>query len=132
MRVMQPTSVACRKPCSVNMTGRGRAPLRVQASVTLEKASLDMNTMSPLHDRILVKPIEEEAKTAGGILLPKGPPKANSDAHFGTVVAVGSEVELPLKSGDAIVYQKYAMAEVEVPDGQLVFVAQKSVIGKLE
>lgn len=32
----------------------------VRASVTIEKASLDMNTMSPLHDRILVKPIEEE------------------------------------------------------------------------
>ena len=98
----------------------GRSSLRIRASVTIEKASLDMNTMSPLHDRILVKPIEEEQvdsvvvlmisqqwrtrmscqpcrqlamphvitpvqKTAGGILLPKGPPKANSDAHFGTV-----------------------------------------------
>jgi chaperonin GroES len=85
--------------------------------------------MSPLHDRILVKPIEEEAKTAGGILLPKGPPKANSDAHFGTVISMGEGVELPLKKGDNIVYQKYAMAEVEVPDGDLVFVAQKSVMG---
>lgn len=86
-------------------------------------------------------------KTAGGILLPKGPPKANSDAHFGTVgahlcaqlfqhrvvtrrclnhaklfchftqvIAMGSEVDLPLKKGDAIVYQKYAM--VRLPSGE--------------
>ena len=75
---------------------------------------------------------------------------------------MGSEVDLPLQKGDAIVYQKYAMvrfpcgernsecvgrlfvplrqpfphsraqAEVEVPDGELVFVAQKSVMGKME
>lgn len=88
--------------------------------------------MSPLHDRILVKPIEQEVKTAGGILLPKGPPKANSDAHFGTVIAMGEGVDLPLQKGDAIVFQKYAMAEIEVPDGDLVFVAQKSVMGKME
>lgn len=91
-----------------------------------------MNTMSPLHDRILVKPVEEEKKTAGGILLPKGPPKANSDAHFGLVIAIGEEVDIPVAKGDTIVYQKYAMAEVEVPDGELVFVAQKSVMGKVE
>ena len=80
------------------------------------------------------------------------------------VIAMGSEVDLPLQKGDAIVYQKYAMvrspcgernsecvgtgkalvplrqsfphsraqAEVEVPDGELVFVAQKSVMGKME
>jgi hypothetical protein len=41
--------------------------------------------MAPIHDRVLIKPMEEEQKTAGGILLPKGPPKANSDAHFGEV-----------------------------------------------
>ena len=102
------------------------------------------NTLSDCH-------IISLQKTAGGILLPKGPPKANSDAHFGTVgavcsavpalcppkclstpnhnftiygtgtspfiqlnatmqvIAMGSEVDLPLQKGDAIVYQKYAM-----------------------
>mmetsp|Transcript_34632 Transcript_34632/g.76977 ORF Transcript_34632/g.76977 Transcript_34632/m.76977 type:complete len:140 (-) Transcript_34632:377-796(-) len=109
-----------------------RVQLRVQASVTAEKASLDLGKMSPLHDRILVKPIEEEPKTAGGILLPKGAPKANSDAHFGEVIAIGEEVDLPIQKGDKVVFNKYAMAEVEVQEGMLVFVAQKSVLGKLE
>jgi co-chaperonin GroES (HSP10) len=137
--------------------------------------------MQPLHDRLLIKPYEEEAvsegagsgnrvskaagsigrawrhphpqsatlnltptrhprpprpsppqKTAGGILLPSAPPKANSDAHFGEVLAVGEAVKLEVKAGDMIVYNKYAMAEVEVPEGVVVFVAEKSVLGKLE
>ncbi|KIY99529.1 chaperonin 11 [Monoraphidium neglectum] len=88
--------------------------------------------MQPLHDRLLIKPYVEEAKTAGGILLPSAPPKANSDAHFGEVIAVGESVQLQVQPGDMIVYNKYAMAEVEVPEGEVVFVAEKSVLGKLE
>ncbi|KAG1666880.1 hypothetical protein FOA52_013513 [Chlamydomonas sp. UWO 241] len=91
-----------------------------------------MNKMTPLHDRVLVKPIEEERVSPGGIVLPKGPPKQNSDAHYGTVISIGESVDLKLVKGDSIVYQKYAMAEVEVPDGELVFVAQKSIMGKME
>ncbi|KAG2434185.1 hypothetical protein HXX76_007911 [Chlamydomonas incerta] len=124
--------------------------------------------MTPIHDRVLIRPIEEEQKTAGlgrveysvcfcfplsrvwptlnlylhvieeeqktagGILLPKAPPKANSDAHIGEVLAIGSEVTLSLAKGDMVVYQKYAMAEVEVKEGQIIFVAEKSIMGKLE
>lgn len=104
----------------------------VRASVTAERASLDIRKMSPIHDRVLVKPIEEETRTPGGILLPKGPPKAPSDAHFGEVIAVGELVTLSIKEGDVVIYQKYAMAEVEVPEGQILFIAQKSILGMLE
>lgn len=93
---------------------------------------MDISKMSPIHDRVLVKPIEEEARTPGGILLPKGPPKANSDAHIGEVIAVGDEVDLPVAKGDMIVFQKYAMAEVEIKEGQILFVAQRSILAKLE
>lgn len=48
------------------------------------------------------------------------------------VLAVGDEVDLPIKAGDMILFQKYAMAEVEVKEGQILFVAQKSVVAKLE
>nr|7EKQ_P Chain P, Chaperonin 11 [Chlamydomonas reinhardtii] len=102
------------------------------ASVTAEKAALDITKMTPIHDRVLIRPIEEEQKTAGGILLPKAPPKANSDAHIGEVLAVGSDVTLAVAKGDMVVFQKYAMAEVEVKEGQIIFVAEKSIMGKLE
>lgn len=48
------------------------------------------------------------------------------------VLAVGSEVKLSVKAGDKVVFNKYAMAEVEVPDGDIIFVAEKSILGKLE
>lgn len=99
--------------------------------MTAERASLDLAKMAPIHDRILIKPTVDEPKTAGGILLPKGPPKGNSDAHIGEVIAIGEEVDLPLQKGDMVIYQKYAMAEVEVPDGEVIFVAQKSILAKL-
>lgn len=41
-------------------------------------------------------------------------------------------MKLEVSPGDMIVYNKYAMAEVEVPAGEVVFVAEKSVLGKLE
>lgn len=88
--------------------------------------------MQPLSDRILIRPFEDEPKTAAGILLPKGPPKQGGDAHFGEVLAVGDDVKLGVKVGDHVVFNKYAMAEVEVPDGEVLFVAEKSVIGVME
>jgi chaperonin GroES len=48
------------------------------------------------------------------------------------VLAKGEAVKLDVAPGDTIVYNKYAMAEVEVPEGEVVFVAEKSVLGKLE
>ncbi|KAI8468032.1 MAG: chaperonin 11 [Monoraphidium minutum] len=121
------------RSCSSYGARSGARPqLQVVRSVTAERASLDLSKMQPLHDRLLIKPYEDELKTAGGILLPAGPPKANSDAHFGEVLAVGEQVQLKVSPGDMVVYNKYAMAEVEVPAGEVVFVAEKSVIGKLE
>ncbi|GBF90435.1 chaperonin [Raphidocelis subcapitata] len=99
---------------NASASGSSRPSLLVR-SVTAERASLDLSK-----------------KSAGGILLPSGPPKANSDAHFGEVLAVGEDVELKVSPGDFVVFNKYATAAVEVPEGEVVFVAEKSVIGTLE
>lgn len=45
---------------------------------------------------------------------------------------MGGDVKLQLATGDMVVFQKYAMAEVEVKEGQILFVAEKSIMGKLE
>lgn len=47
------------------------------------------------------------------------------------VIAVGNEVKLPLAKGDKVIYQRYATAEVEVPEGTVYFVAEKSIMAKL-
>lgn len=45
---------------------------------------------------------------------------------------MGEDVKLPIKKGDTIVFQKYAVAEVEVPAGNVLFVAEKSIMAILE
>ena len=86
--------------------------------------------MAPLGDRILVRPREADAKSAGGVLLSSSA-GSMQDALVGTVVAVGDEVELGVAAGDAVLYSKYGSSDIEGPDGVVSFVAQKSVMAKL-
>jgi chaperonin GroES len=53
------------------------------------------------------------------------------DAQIGVVVAVGSEVDIAVKKGDKVIYSKYSTSDVSVPDGDVTFVAQKSVLATL-
>ena len=81
-----------------------------------------MVQIRPLDDRVLVKPIESEEKTAGGIILPDA---AKEKSIQGEVVAVGPgkmttdgvRVSLELQLGDRVIYSKYGGTEVKF-DGQ--------------
>ena len=53
------------------------------------------------------------------------------DAVIGEVVAVGSEVDIAVKAGDKVLYTKYSTSDISVPDGDVTFVAQKSVLATL-
>lgn len=65
--------------------------------------------MSPLGDRLLVRPVEAEAKTAGGILLTaSGGGKGMQDALIGTVLAVGEECDIGVAAGDKVLFSKYS------------------------
>lgn len=68
--------------------------------------------MKPINDRVVVKPAEAEAKTAGGILLPD---TAKEKPQRGEVIAVGpgkDGVEMTVKAGDTVLYGKYAGQEL--------------------
>lgn len=75
--------------------------------------------LTPLHDRVIVKPHEAEEKTKGGIILPD---TAKEKPIEGTVVAVGSgkttdegkTIALTVKVGDKVLYGKYSGTEVTV------------------
>ena len=56
---------------------------------------------------------------------------AIQDAVVGEVLAVGGEVDIKVSKGDKIVYSKYSTSDVSVPDGDVTFVAQKSVLATL-
>jgi chaperonin GroES len=76
----------------------------------------------PLHDRVVVKPLEQETKTAGGIIIPD---TAKEKPMQGEVIAVGPGARgddgkvtaLDVKAGDKVLYGKWSGTEVKI-DGQ--------------
>ena len=91
----------------------------------------------PLQDRILVKRIEEEQKTEGGIIIPD---TAKEKPMEGKVVAVGkgkvSEdgkfMPLDVKKGDRILFSKYAGTEVKIEGEEHLIVREDDVLGVIE
>jgi len=72
--------------------------------------------------------------TDGGIILStktSTPSMSLQDALIGVVVAVGSEVDIKVQKGDKVLYSKYSTSDVAIPDGDVTFVAQKSVLATL-
>jgi chaperonin GroES len=86
--------------------------------------------LKPLADRVVVKPLEAEQKTAGGIIIPDN---AKEKPQKGEVMAVGpgkiadngQKVNMELKKGDKILYGKYSGTEVTV-DGQELLIMRES------
>ena len=69
-------------------------------------------SITPLHDRVIVKPAPAEEKTAGGIIIPD---TAKEKPQRGTVIAAGpgkKDEPMTVKNGDTILYGKYAGTEV--------------------
>jgi len=91
----------------------------------------------PLQDRILVKRIEEEEKTSGGIIIPD---TAKEKPMEGRVVAVGkgkvSEegkvTPLDVKKGDRILFGKYAGTEVKIEGVEHLIMREEDVLGVIE
>jgi len=92
--------------------------------------------IKPLGDRIVVKRLEAEEKTAGGIVLPEA---AKEKPKQGEVVAVGpgrlnddgETVALQVKKGDRIVFSSYAGTEVTLGDEEYLIMREEDVLGIL-
>ena len=88
----------------------------------------------PLHDRVLVERIDEDEKTAGGIIIPD---TAKEKPSEGKVVAVGSGTKaedgsvtpLDVKSGDKILFGKWTGTEVTVDGKELLIMKESDVLG---
>ena len=91
----------------------------------------------PLGDRVLVKRVEEETKTKGGIIIPD---TAKEKPQEGEVVAVGpgarndkgDVVALDLKAGDRILFGKWSGTEVKVDGQDLLIMKESDVLGVVE
>src|SRR3954468_7003064 len=91
--------------------------------------------LTPLHDRVLVRRVEEAETARGGIIIPD---TAKEKPQEGVVVAVGKgkrekgELIAPeVKEGDRILFGKYAGTEVRIDDEELVIMREEEVLGVL-
>jgi len=90
----------------------------------------------PLHDRVLVKRIDAEEKTAGGIIIPD---TAKEKPMQGEVIAVGSGVRgedgkviaLDVKPGDRILFGKWSGTEVKIDGQELLIMKESDILGIL-
>lgn len=96
-----------------------------------------MAKIRPLYDKILVKRLESEQKTAAGIIIPD---TAQEKTQMGSVVAVGdgrvsqdgSKKPLIVKSGDKILFGKYSGTEVEFDGEEYLILKEDEVLGIIE
>jgi chaperonin GroES len=88
----------------------------------------------PLHDRVLVRRVEAEEKTAGGIIIPD---TAKEKPQEGEVVAVGEgtrdddgdRIPLDVKTGDRILFGKWSGTEVKVDGEDLIIMKESDILG---
>jgi chaperonin GroES len=91
----------------------------------------------PLNDRVLVVRVEEEQKTAGGIIIPD---TAKEKPQEGKIVATGpgkmgddgKRTPLNVKKGDRILFSKYAGTEIKIDGVEHIFMKEDDLVGVLE
>ena len=91
----------------------------------------------PLHDRVIVKRLEEEEKTKGGIIIPD---TAKEKPQEGRVIAVGSGkrgedgklVPVDVKEGDKILFGKYSGAEIKLNGEEHLIMREEDILGIIE
>ncbi|MCZ6743815.1 MAG: co-chaperone GroES [Alphaproteobacteria bacterium] len=93
--------------------------------------------LKPLHDRVLVKPMEADEQTSGGIIIPD---TAKEKPMEGRVVAAGPGVRgedgklqpLDVKKGDEILYGKWSGSEVKLNGDDLLIMKESDIMGIIE
>jgi chaperonin GroES len=92
--------------------------------------------IKPLGDRVVIKPVEREEKTASGIVLPD---TAKEKPQEGEVVAVGpgryedgKRVELDVRVGDRVIFSKYAGTEVKYDNVEYLILRESDILAVVE
>ncbi len=93
-------------------------------------------SLRPLHDRVVVQPLEEEEKTAGGIIIPDS---AKEKPMQGKVVACGPGgrgedgklLPMDVKKGDRVLYGKWSGTEVRIDGADVLIMRESDIMGVL-
>jgi chaperonin GroES len=102
----------------------------------MAKASTSDIKVRPLHDRILVRRVTEDEKTAGGIIIPES---AKEKPQRGEVVATGKgritedgkTMPLDVKAGDKVLFGKYSGTELKLDGKEYLMMKEEDVLGIL-
>ncbi len=84
--------------------------------------------VTPLHDRVIVKPAKAEEKTAGGIIIPD---TAKEKPQRGTVIAAGpgkKDEPVTVKVGDTVLYGKYSGTEIQLDGDDLLIMRESDIL----
>ena len=91
--------------------------------------------LTPLHDRVIVKRIEEKESVKGGIIIPDS---AKEKQQEGEVIAVGAgkrekgeRIPLDVKPGDRVLFGKYSGTEIKIDDEDLLILREEEILAKL-
>ena len=93
--------------------------------------------IKPLQDRVIVQRVEEEEKTAGGLIIPD---TAKEKPQQGKVLAVGpgkvleggTRVDMTVKEGDMVLFGKYAGSEVKIDGEDVLIMREDDILGIIE
>jgi len=88
----------------------------------------------PLHDRVIVKRIEEDLKTKGGIIIPD---TAKEKPQMGVVIAVGEGkkteegklIPLDVQKGDQVLFSKYSGNEIKIEGEEVLIMREEDILG---
>jgi chaperonin GroES len=91
----------------------------------------------PLHDRVIVERLEEETKTAGGLIIPD---TAKEKPQQGKIIAVGKGkktedgkvLPLDVKVGDKVLFGKYAGTEIKIEGKEFMMMREEDILGVVE
>jgi len=85
--------------------------------------------VTPLGERLLIKPVKEEKKTEGGIVLPDSAKEKPMKAE---VIAIGKVEDIDLKVGDKVIFSKYAGTEIKIEDEDYIIIDASDILAKIE
>ncbi len=91
--------------------------------------------LQPLADRLVVKPMQREEVTKGGIILPD---TAKEKPQEGEIVAIGpgrmtddgKRIQMDLKVGDRVIYSKYGGSEIKIDDVEMIILRESDILAK--
>jgi len=91
----------------------------------------------PLHDRILVKRLEEETKTAGGLFIPDSAKEKPSQARViavgaGKLDKAGKLIPLDVKAGDKVLFSKYSGSEIKIDGDEHLILREDDLLAVLD